>query len=100
MEKRADSKGQSNLIRLTPCIWSYCLLLFALICFFHTHTHTHTQMEDSKSASQTVEEPLDLIRLSIDERIYVKCRGGREISGKLHVTKQTQQNKTNTNTNK
>jgi len=38
-----------------------------------------------KSASQTVEEPLDLIRLSLDERIHVKCRGGRELRGKLHV---------------
>ena len=35
--------------------------------------------------SGSVEEPLDLIRLSIDERIYVKCRGDRELRGKLHV---------------
>ena len=33
----------------------------------------------------TMEEPLDLIRLSIDERVYVKCRGERELRGKLHV---------------
>ena len=33
----------------------------------------------------TVEVPLDLIRLSIDERIFVKCRGNRELRGKLHV---------------
>jgi hypothetical protein len=32
-----------------------------------------------------MEEPLDLIRLSIDERVYVKCRGDRELRGKLHV---------------
>ena len=32
-----------------------------------------------------MEEPLDLIRLSIDERVYVKCRGDRELKGKLHV---------------
>ena len=32
-----------------------------------------------------MEEPLDLIRLSIDERVYVKCRGARELWGKLHV---------------
>ena len=31
------------------------------------------------------EEPLDLIRLSLDERIYVKCRGERELRGKLHA---------------
>lgn len=32
-----------------------------------------------------MEEPLDLIRLSIDERVYVKCRGDRELKGRLHV---------------
>jgi hypothetical protein len=32
-----------------------------------------------------MEEPLDLVRLSIDERVYVKCRGDRELRGKLHV---------------
>lgn len=31
------------------------------------------------------EQPLDLIRLSLDENIYVKCRNGRELYGKLHV---------------
>ena len=33
----------------------------------------------------TVKEPLDLIRLSLDERIYVKLRGYRELRGRLHV---------------
>lgn len=33
----------------------------------------------------TVKEPLDLIKLSLDERIYVKLRGEREIRGRLHV---------------
>ncbi len=34
----------------------------------------------------TVERPLDLIRLSLDERIYVKCKGDRELRGVLHVS--------------
>ncbi|KAL4182761.1 hypothetical protein AMTRI_Chr11g94740 [Amborella trichopoda] len=34
-----------------------------------------------------VKEPLDLIRLSLDERIYVKLRSERELRGKLHTTK-------------
>ena len=37
------------------------------------------------TSSGAVERPLDLIRLSIDERIYVKSRGDRELRGKLHV---------------
>ncbi|KAK1310600.1 hypothetical protein QJS10_CPA08g00201 [Acorus calamus] len=32
-----------------------------------------------------VKEPLDLIRLSLDERIYVKLRSDRELRGKLHL---------------
>jgi len=37
------------------------------------------------SAPTTVDEPLDLIKLSLEERILVKCRGEREIRGKLHA---------------
>lgn len=33
----------------------------------------------------TVREPLDLIRLSLDEKVYVKLRNDRELRGKLHV---------------
>lgn len=33
----------------------------------------------------TVKEPLDLIRLSLEERVYVKLKGERELRGKLHV---------------
>ncbi|KAF8820779.1 LSM3, U6 small nuclear Rna associated isoform 2 family protein [Cardiosporidium cionae] len=33
--------------------------------------------------------PLDLIRLSLDERIFVKCKGDRELNGKLHIARTT-----------
>lgn len=33
-----------------------------------------------------VEEPLDLIRLSLDENVYVKMRNERELTGRLHVS--------------
>lgn len=33
----------------------------------------------------TVKEPLDLIRLSLDEKIYVKMRNERELRGRLHA---------------
>lgn len=32
-----------------------------------------------------VKEPLDLIKLSLDEKIYVKLRGDRELRGVLHA---------------
>lgn len=31
-------------------------------------------------------EPLDLVRLSLDEIVFVKLRGDRELKGRLHVS--------------
>ena len=36
--------------------------------------------------ASAVEEPLDLVRLSLDERVFVKMRNDRELRGKLHVS--------------
>ena len=33
-----------------------------------------------------VREPLDLVRLALVERVYVKLRGERELRGRLHVS--------------
>lgn len=48
---------------------------------------TDTMAEDGEPTIGTmaVEEPLDLIRLSLDERIYVKMRNERELRGRLHA---------------
>lgn len=35
--------------------------------------------------TSTVSEPLDLVRLSLDEVVFVKLRGDRELKGRLHV---------------
>lgn len=40
---------------------------------------------DTLVSTVAVEEPLDLVKLSLDERIYVKLRNGRELRGKLHA---------------
>ena len=32
-----------------------------------------------------VSEPLDLVRLSLDEIVFVRLRGDRELKGRLHV---------------
>ena len=36
-------------------------------------------------SAQNVEEPIDLVLMSLKERVYVKCRFGRELRGKLIV---------------
>ncbi|KXS11634.1 Sm-like ribonucleo protein [Gonapodya prolifera JEL478] len=35
--------------------------------------------------STAVEQPLDLVKLSLDEVVRVKLRGDRELKGKLHA---------------
>lgn len=40
--------------------------------------------EDHSSSS--VSEPLDLVRLFLNEPVYVKLRGDRELQGRLHVS--------------
>lgn len=36
-------------------------------------------------ATATVTNPLDMVRLSLDERVLVKCKGDRELRGRLHA---------------
>ncbi|KAK2792073.1 U4/U6-U5 snRNP complex subunit lsm3 [Onygenales sp. PD_12] len=36
-------------------------------------------------ASASFSEPLDLVRLSLDEIVFVKLRGDRELKGRLHA---------------
>jgi hypothetical protein len=39
----------------------------------------------SMDTSTGIQEPFDLIRLSLSERVFVKLRGDRELTGILHV---------------
>ena len=57
-------------------VGSFVLFWITLLSLFHLQA----------VPAQTVEEPLDLIRLSLDERIYVKMRNDRELRGRLHVS--------------
>lgn len=38
------------------------------------------------AAPSSVQEPFDLIKLSLSERVFVKLRGDRELTGVLHVS--------------
>jgi U6 snRNA-associated Sm-like protein LSm3 len=44
-------------------------------------------MSDTEDATAvaTANEPLDLVRLSLNEIVFVKLRGDRELQGRLHV---------------
>lgn len=43
-------------------------------------------VEDA-GAGAPVNEPLDLVRLCLDEVVFVKLRGDRELKGRLHVSR-------------
>lgn len=43
-------------------------------------------MADAGDDSHHVAEPLDLVRLLLNEVVFVKLRGDRELKGKLHVS--------------
>lgn len=42
-------------------------------------------IESRMDTSTGIQEPFDLIRLSLSERVFVKLRGDRELTGILHV---------------
>ncbi|EWC48579.1 putative U6 snRNA-associated Sm-like protein LSm3 [Drechslerella stenobrocha 248] len=42
-------------------------------------------MADTENGASAVAEPLDLVRLSLDEVVFVKLRGDRELRGRLHA---------------
>lgn len=42
-------------------------------------------MADVGDETAPVSEPLDLVRLLLDEVVFVKLRGDRELKGRLHV---------------
>ena len=42
--------------------------------------------EADDGGTTAVSEPLDLVRLLLDEVVFVKLRGDRELKGRLHVS--------------
>ncbi|KAJ1917022.1 U4/U6-U5 snRNP complex subunit lsm3 [Mycoemilia scoparia] len=51
-----------------------------------------TSQGQNAATTTTINEPLDLLRSCIDERIYVKLRGDRELRGQLHASLKKQPN--------
>ncbi len=41
--------------------------------------------EEEDPGANPVNEPLDLVRLSLNEVVFVKLRGDRELQGRVHV---------------
>lgn len=57
-------------------IFSQAVASYSKILFWVSNMADHM---DWQQTTNTMEEPLDLLRLSLDERIYVKMRNNREL---------------------
>jgi hypothetical protein len=51
-----------------------------------THSLAGSAVAPLRSGADSIQEPMDLVLLSLKEKVYVKCRFGRELKGKLVVT--------------
>jgi hypothetical protein len=49
-------------------------------------SHKQYIMAEVDDGSAAPAEPLDLVRLCLDEIVFVKLRGDRELKGRLHVS--------------
>jgi hypothetical protein len=45
-----------------------------------------TELLKGAAAADSINEPMDLVNLSLKEKVFVKCRFGRELRGKLVVS--------------
>ena len=57
----------------------------ASVCKWALIGNVQRMAAEEAPETSVVQEPLDLIKLSLDERIYVKMRNDRELKGRLHV---------------
>ncbi|KAM8707233.1 hypothetical protein ACLKA7_011344 [Drosophila subpalustris] len=74
-------EGNLNSAYIKEQLTAGCCLLVPL-------SSVHQMATEEEQLSQVilpVKEPLDLIRLSLDEKVYVKMRNERELRGRLHA---------------
>jgi len=50
-----------------------------------SHHITQKMASPEEDTNTSIAEPLDLVRLLLDEVVFVKLRGDRELKGRLHV---------------
>lgn len=65
---------------LAPAVNSFSVLSIP------TYLHRSKMADNEDTAATPGNEPLDLVRLSLNEIVFVKLRGDRELQGRLHVS--------------
>jgi hypothetical protein len=75
--RRTTSNPEARRPTLSTSSRPLSLLFLSLSLLLYPHA--------MDTAPTTVSEPLDLVKLSLSERVQVKLRGDRSLSGILHV---------------
>ncbi|KAG9967371.1 hypothetical protein KCU61_g100, partial [Aureobasidium melanogenum] len=87
--KASASQATSLLGRFAPCGASSAARTFPALalgnCSFATSPSSSEMADVEDSTANPVNEPLDLVRLSLNEIVFVKLRGDRELQGRLHA---------------
>jgi U6 snRNA-associated Sm-like protein LSm3 len=85
-ENKSNPNPYSIQIYIALCPYSTAQLYSRnLYTTHHTHNKIYFIVIYHPKAMTSITKPLDLIKLSIGERVYIKCRGGRELEGLLHA---------------
>ena len=82
---RAVIRARAVLVHVVHVVGSMLRLSARRPLFLHSARFTSNLLAGNMDASPAIQEPFDLIRLSLSERVFVKLRGDRELTGVLHV---------------
>jgi len=74
----------SHFVKSQPIFCTRQLIISRLRRPFHS-PNLVIMADTADEGAGSVSEPLDLVRLSLDEIVFVKLRGDRELKGRLHV---------------
>jgi hypothetical protein len=87
LKEQTNPKAHTSLVdsRSRSLCFRVCLSFVETLLFLGLQWTDRNERAMATEDDSAVKEPLDLIRLSLDERIYVKLRSDRELRGKLHV---------------
>jgi len=82
-------EASERVVRKLSCLWR--TLNSSHVTALHVtqadpqHSRTFLTSNNMDPSGTGIQEPFDLIRLSLSERVFVKLRGDRELTGILHV---------------
>lgn len=83
--KVEERERERALKRTSSILFSFYLVHSQLLCGLCKVALKVAMADGDDGGASSFSEPLDLVRLSLDEVVFVKLRGDRELKGRLHV---------------